>query len=172
MRDCQTNDGTWRDDVRSSRACGLAGIPPVRPKPTAQALYQVQIGSAYRGRYPDRSLIGTVYLGVPIDERNWEKPIEDPADGCPRAWYGNAFIDSIDKYSRRRTEDGGRVPNPRFDQADWLIQDAIRELEDQEERFESYVLKVSMDRQEVQRTAQAAKAAAPPRPRPAGRRRG
>jgi hypothetical protein len=66
MRDCQTRDGTWNDAVRSTRGCGLydirRGMMPVEPKPTREALYWPTFGAhmkGYRGRYPDRRLVGT-----------------------------------------------------------------------------------------------------------------
>lgn len=31
---------------------------------------------------------------------DWERPCEDPADGCPGAWYRTEFIDSFRRYRR------------------------------------------------------------------------
>lgn len=152
MRDCQTAEGEWNDDLRSARGCTLG--PPhahvVQRRPTAAALLTPAFGSAYRGRYPDRTV--TTVLGFPV---NYERLPEPPEDGCPGAWYRTAFIDSIDKYSRRRTEGGGRVPNPRFDEAvragNGLIQEAILYLEDEESRAIAYAIKVADDRAEAER---------------------
>lgn len=118
--------------------------PITDPKPTADALVQCRVngvthGSYYRGRFPDRRRIGTDVLGVPIGEHNWKQPPEDAAIGCPGAWYRTPFIDSIDEYARRRTSTGDRIENPRFNEADWLIQSAVRYLEDEEERWHLYV---------------------------------
>lgn len=79
---------------------------------------------------------------MPIDAVNWERPPEDPDDGCSGAWYRTAFIDSVDRCARRRTQSGGRIPNPRFDAADDLTQAAVLYLEDEEERAFAYVAQV------------------------------
>lgn len=156
MRDCQTQKGEWRDEVRSARGCTLG--PPhvhaVERRPTAKALLMPTFGSAYRGRYPDRSV--REVLGYPVgpDGIPYERLPEDPADGCPGAWYRTPFIDSVDPYARRRTRDGGRVRNPRFDGADWLIQEAVLYLEDEEERAIAYAEKVQADRIEALRKAE------------------
>ena len=40
---------------------------------------------------------------------DWERPCEDPADGCPGAWYRSEFIESFRKY--RRNERGNPLVN-------------------------------------------------------------
>jgi len=87
------------------------------------------------GRHPDRSLAGKSNLGRSV---NWEQPFEDECDGCPGGWYRTAFIDSLDPYFRRRTGEGARVPNPRFDEADRLVQDAVMCFEEEQERLLAY----------------------------------
>jgi hypothetical protein len=147
MRDCQTRDGTWNDAVRSTRGCGLydirRGMMPVEPKPTREALYWPTFGAhmkGYRGRYPDRRLVGTDYLGYLISDKDWKYPPEDSADGCPGAWYRTPWVDSVDQYSRRRTESGDRVSNHLLDDCDdWLIHAAVRALEGEEERWHAYI---------------------------------
>lgn len=135
-RDCQTSSGEWRDDVRRSRGCALAGVHPVERKPTARALYQIKIGSAYMGRYRDRSLKGEKVLG--LDQRP-ETPFEDPAIGCPGAWYRTPFVDSIFPFLRHRTREGGRVDNPAFTRADWQTQQAVMQFELEEERALAFI---------------------------------
>ena len=143
MRDCLA-EGEWRDDVRASRACGLPGVHPVAPRPTDEGLYQLQIGTAYMGRHRDRSLEGKFHFGHRII---WERPYEDPEDGCPGAWYRTRWVDSVFPYLRRRTDGGGRVPNPRLDRCeDWLIESAVMYVEDEEERAVAYVDRVRQER--------------------------
>lgn len=158
VRDCQASTGEWDSSIRSARGCGLSygDMPPVRRLPTADALLQCRVrgvvhGSYYRGRLPDRRLIGTSIFGVPITEQNYRKPPEDPAIGCPRAHYSTAFIDDVDAHLRRRTRDGGRVPNPRFDQADWLMQSAVLYFEGEQERYVAHVEDVQRKRIETER---------------------
>lgn len=162
MRDCQTDQGEWRDDVRRARGCTLGPpyAPHVERKPTAKQLLTPAFGSPYRGRYPDRS-VRTIF-GHPVSQTGHngisiERLPEDPADGCPGAWYRTPLIDCVDAYARRRTRDGGRVTNPRFDAADWLIQEAVLYLEDEEERAIAYAEKVQADRIEALRKIEEAK---------------
>lgn len=95
------------------------------------------------GHYPDRQLAGTTVLGV---AQRPESPFEPPENGCPGAWYRSPFIDSVWPYMRRRTEAGGRVSNPRFDSADWLVQAAVLLQEVEEERAIGYVRDIAMQR--------------------------
>jgi len=135
-RDCQARDGTWDAAARSARGCTLVGVEPVERKPTARALYQLKHGSAYMGRYPDKRLAGAKVLGL---EQRTDTPFEDPALGCPGGYYRTAFVDSVWPYTRRRTTAGGRVPNPRFDSAPPLVQQAVMALENEEERWHAFV---------------------------------
>lgn len=126
-------------------------------RPTA-ALYQnVQgcHGSPYIGRYSDRKLAGTKYLGVAI---NWQEPFDPPDYGCPGAWYRTPFIDSLDRYRRPRDDHGGRVHNPMFDSADWQIQGLVMFLEKEEERAHDYSMKVMHERSRAESEAAAAEA--------------
>jgi hypothetical protein len=86
---------------------------------------------------------------------NPTRPLEDPSWGCPAAWYRTRYIDSFDRYTRRRTDDGGRVPNPRFDSADWQIQDAVLLYEREQERALVHVEQISLDRAAARRKAAA-----------------
>jgi hypothetical protein len=160
-RDCKRADGSWDDDARSARGCTLFGAPPVDRKPKAARLYQITLGTPYMGRYPDPSLAGSEVLGIP---QNPATPYEPPENGCPGAWYRTPFIDSIWPFTRRRLPGGGRVDNPKFTDAHWLIRDAVRSLEVEEERAQFYLDKIAEDR---------AREAAPPRedPPPRGGRR-
>jgi len=99
------------------------------------SVHEVTHGSPYMGRRPDRSLAGTKNLGRDV---LWEQPLEPECDGCPGGWYRTAFVDSLDPYFRRRTGEGARVPNPRFDSADWLVQDAVMYFEEEQERLIAY----------------------------------
>jgi len=130
-RDCQDSTGVWDDAFRSARGCKRLGVKAVRFAPQANALYQVKPGNPYMGRYPDKKLAGQRVLDIPL---NWSVPLEDPSLGCPGAWYRTPWIDSLDKYLRRRTQDGGRIPNPRFDRADWQIQEAVMVFEQEQDR--------------------------------------
>lgn len=139
-RDCQRADGSWNHQRRAARCCTLTGLPPVEFKPDARELLHVERGNFYRGRYGDRRLIGKTIIGPPIADHTWRTPPEDPADGCPGAWYRTPLIDEIDRASRRRTQDGGRVPNPRFEAAPELVQDAVLYLEDEEARWHASLI--------------------------------
>lgn len=137
-------DGTqWLDSKRSARNCGRVGLPIVPRRGQAKALYEPPVGSPYIGGYPDRSLHGKRYLGVIVQ---WEHPIEPPEVGCPGAWYRSPFIDSLYPYMRRRTSVGDRVQNPRFDAADWRIQEAVMYLEAEQERWHAHVNDVQFER--------------------------
>jgi hypothetical protein len=165
MRDCKTDAGKWRDDVRAARACTLhqfaPGIPVVEAKPQAAALIQLRIGTAYMGRHPDRSLAGTRVLGLP---QNWQAPYEDPKNGCPGAWYRTRFVDSVVRYARRRTDAGARVPNRRLERTDdWLIHDAVAHLELEEERALAHFKRLEVERLRAQPNKP------PPSPRSLGR---
>ena len=81
-------------------------------------------------------------------------PVEDVADGCPGAWYRTAFVDSLDKYLRERTDHGDRVDNPDFTQACWQIQRAVRYFENEEERAIRFVNGVAADRLEARTKVQ------------------
>lgn len=100
------------------------------------------------GRYPDRSLAGSTVLGI---EQRPDSPFEPSENGCPGAWYRSPFIDSIWPFTRRRTKDGGRVPNPKFDAADWLVQEAVACYEQEEERAIAYVNEVAAQRMKAER---------------------
>ena len=88
------------------------------------------------GRYPDKSLSGSTVLGLPqVHSRPWE----DPEHGCPGAYYRVTLVDDLWPLLRRRTRDGGRVPNPAFDRAHWTAQQAVMHLEHEEERWHAYI---------------------------------
>lgn len=66
----------------------------------------------YLGRPKDRALEGAIVYGT------WEYPPEDAEDGCPGGWRRSPMVGPIIARVRRRTQDGGRVPNPFFDRID------------------------------------------------------
>lgn len=77
----------------------------------------------WMGRGPDRALEGKA--------GDWAAPCEPIAEtGCPGAWYRTLFLRSLDRYYRRRTENGDRVENPALTQCtDPLVIEAIQTLE-------------------------------------------
>ena len=88
------------------------------------------------GRYPDKRLAGSTVLGL---EQRTATPFEEPSAGCPGGYYRTPFIDSVWPYTRRRTKDGGRVPNPRFDAAPRIVHEAVLALEVEEERWHAFI---------------------------------
>ena len=106
----------------------------------------------YRGRDYVPSMQGQLELGainvVGTDAagRVIEEPIEPAADGCPGGWYRTPYVNSLARYVRRRTENGGRVPNPFFDRADWQTQEAALLYEEEQERWHSYRAKTDRAR--------------------------
>lgn len=112
-----------------------------------RALYSRVAGKhfLYLGRWPskrqpdiDPSVIG---ISCPPHE-----PVEGPQDGCPAGWARSPFVNSVARYARRRTEGGGRVPNPFFDRAPWQVQEAVLYYEDEQERWHEYKARVDADR--------------------------
>ncbi len=82
-----------------------------------------------------------VHMGAPRDYArekqggDWATPYEDIENGgCPGAWYRTDFVASVLRYYRRRTEGGGRVPNPALDACDDpLVHEAVQALESYED---------------------------------------
>ncbi|MCY0990626.1 hypothetical protein OV203_26015 [Nannocystis sp. ILAH1] len=86
----------------------------------------------------------------------WAKPNEDMVrSGCPGSWYRTEFVKSVLRYYRRPVEGRVRVPNPAFEQSDdWLIHEAISELEGWEESahsdlMEQYRRRAAKERENV-----------------------
>ena len=99
----------------------------------------------YMGNHPDPELEKKKYGRIPID---WRHPYEDMADGCPGGWYRCQFIDSIWPYLRRRTDNGDRVTNRRYDESkDKLILDACEYWEQEDERCRNYTKQVQIEAQ-------------------------
>jgi hypothetical protein len=145
-RDCQLDDGTWSAAARSSRACGLPGLPPAPRTPTVAGLLDPPRSNPYMGRYASKPLDALVQLGL----RNKPgKPREDIEDGCPGAWYRTAYVDSVDRYTRARTKGGGRVHSPPFNDAPWQVQSAVLYLESEQERCIRFVDGIAADRLEA-----------------------
>lgn len=88
------------------------------------------------GRYPDKRLAGLRVLGL---EQRTATPFEEPESGCPGAYYRTPLIDSLWPFMRRRTRDGGRVENPLWRGAHWMILAAVQALEVEEERWHAHV---------------------------------
>jgi hypothetical protein len=140
---CLLPSGEWDPDARSARSCGRSDLVPVPRRPTA-ILYQGAKSSTYLGRYPDPDLKGEKYLGCSVLPG---APFEDPDDGCPGGWYRSPLVASILPFVRRRIPpDGHRVPNPLFDRAHRLIQEAVLYYELEQERCADYIAKISDDR--------------------------
>ena len=118
-------------------------------------------GSPYFGRLP---IIGPppVYLGRTVMP---DHPLEDPADGCPGAWYRVPLVADVEPFVRRRASGGARVPNPAFDSAPRVAQDAAMEFESEQEQSIGYVERVIASRH-AQRMA-----AHSPSPQPTARAR-
>jgi hypothetical protein len=81
-------------------------------------------------------------LGLPrqpaIDSRGViDRPTEDiENEGCPAGWVRSPFVQSVQRYTRAPTENGGRVSNPLFDRCDDdLVIEAVLELEMHEGRW-------------------------------------
>lgn len=81
-----------------------------------------------------------VHMGAPRDyaregQGDWAAPAEDIENGgCPGSWYRTDFVASVLRYYRRRTEGGGRVPNPALDACDDpLVHEAVQALESYED---------------------------------------
>lgn len=70
------------------------------------------------------------WMGAPPDHTTGdERPVER-LDYCPQSWQRSGFAVSVLQYARRRTRDGGRVPNRFYDlNTDELVIEAVRELE-------------------------------------------
>jgi hypothetical protein len=85
-----------------------------------------------------------------------EQPHEPTADGCPGGWYRTAYVNSVARYTRRRTGDGGRVPNPFFDRASWQVQEAVMQLELEQERFAVHRIEANHEAMERKRKRDAA----------------
>lgn len=134
--------------MRAGRGCTRPDLPRVAWSVTAADLYQrpssgrISCG-LYRGRLADPRLAGTTQLGVPVSA---DEPLEVAADGCPGGWYRTAYVDSVSRYTRHRTETGGRVANPFFDAAEWQTQEAVLYYESEQERWHAYRGSVDVQR--------------------------
>jgi hypothetical protein len=110
--------------------------------------------SIYKGRQPSPRFEGVVDLL----EQNPRLPHEATADGCPGGWYRTGYVDSVDRYRRRRTEHGGRVANPFFDSASWQVQEAALYLEHEQERWHAHRAEMNHEAWERKQSAAAKKA--------------
>lgn len=79
----------------------------------------------------------------PTGRETTEFPFEDPAEGCPGAWYRSRFVASVRPFLRARTDTGDRVANPLLDRCDddFLIQ-CVLLLEREQDAFEAEALRV------------------------------
>lgn len=114
---------------RMQRHCALPGTDTSQW--TGEEIYPTRMGAPAdydREGQPDDPMTGY-----------WAKPFEDIVNaGCPGAWYRTEFVSSVLHYYRRAVEGRQRVPNPSFDQCDdWLVREAIQELESWEEAAHS-----------------------------------
>lgn len=152
-RDCQRRTG-WDLSRRRLRGCTLQALPKIRwDVDVARLVMGPTYNSAggrgvnrYHGRLPDPRLEGVVIAGL---AQSPTEPWEDPRDGCPGGWYRSPYVDSVAPYTRRRTETGGRVQNPRFDSAPWQVQDAVLYYEREQERWFAYRDRVNQRRREA-----------------------
>lgn len=100
---------------------------------------------------------------LPLDEPDpgqpsAKYPFEVLADGCPGGWYRTAYMDSVAPYVRRRTDGGGRVPNPRFDAAPWQVQAAAMIVELEQERWHAEIRRLVSERAQREADKRAKKA--------------
>lgn len=125
----------WHDGNRASRGCTHPDLPPVEwDGPDVLA---IKLG---------------VFLGraQAIDQKDaprkrwqspdwWKEPPDPIEDGCPAGWMISPFARSLRPYLRRREDNGGRVPNPRFDALDDRVaQDAVLAFEEHQEHLVAY----------------------------------
>lgn len=87
---------------------------------------------------------------------NWQHPPEDVEDGCPYGVGMGAFTASVLDYQRRRTHDGGRVPNRRYDTLDPaerpLVLEAVHHLEAEQERVAAAFLEAQAEKMRSERS--------------------
>lgn len=70
---------------------------------------------------------------------SWEEPHEPIEDGCPGGYQQSRLVYELLPFVRRRTRDGGRVPNPFFDQLkSAFVIAAVLYFEEQEDRALNY----------------------------------
>lgn len=148
MRDCQNEDGAWNDDARRAKRCSRIDLPPVDWDVDVRALYSGQLKRGrgiYHGRYPDKTIDDLDGIGIGWPE---DYPPESPDDGCPRGPAMGPFAASVMVYARRRTRDGGRVPNRFLDEqaTPWQVWEAVYYLEEEQERWHAYCDEVDRQR--------------------------
>jgi len=141
LRDC-TKKGSFVDGERASRGCTHPGLPSVEWDIAPHRLTIYMGGHERledRRKPPPPGMEGVLTW--------WQNPPEPLEDGCPAGWILSPFAQSVRPYVRRRTEHGGRVPNPRFDAlTDRVAQDAVLAYEDEQERVVAYQSKLRMER--------------------------
>lgn len=70
---------------------------------------------------------------------SWEEPHEPIEDGCPGGYQRSRLVDELMPFVRRRTRDGGRVPNPFFDRLrSSVVIEAVLYFEEQQDRALNY----------------------------------
>lgn len=111
---------------RASRGCARADLPAVEWDVSADRL------AHYLGRPADPKLEAELQFGT------WRHPHEDIDGGCPGSWRRLPIVADVVRFARKRTGDGGRVPNPFFDRladdpANDLLLEAVMFFEAQED---------------------------------------
>lgn len=82
----------------------------------------------------------TTYRGR---RQNPRQPFEDLDEGCPGAWVRCVFAASLLPFLRRRTEGGGRVPNPLLDATDDdFVRACVLYYEEQSERWHNFRIEI------------------------------
>ncbi len=146
-RDC-VRGGEFDDGERASRGCTHPTLPRVKwdpPDVLAERLgWYLGRAAAYQHRHKERK---------PWQRPDWWlEPPEPVEDGCPAGWSQSPFARSVVPYLRRRTEGGGRVQNPRFDDlTDRVAQDAALYFEEEQERLVSYQMRRITEERERKR---------------------
>lgn len=118
-------DGDWEPIERAARGCSRADLPAVQWDVSRDRV------CFHLGRHKEPSLIGK----ADSTTGPWDAPFEDPAEGCPGGYAICPFVLSVLRFYRRRDKQGGRVPNPLFERADWLTQTAVMFLEQYEDAW-------------------------------------
>jgi hypothetical protein len=100
----------------------------------------------YLGRWPGKHAdVDSKIIGVTCPE---DEPVESPEDGCPAGWARSPFADSVARYVRVRTKDGGRVPNRFLDDpgTPWQVWEAVHYFESEQDRWHAYRDEVDQER--------------------------
>lgn len=127
---CWDENGQRSDEARARQACARPDLPGVRWK----------IGP---DTYTDWLGRGPIPHGEALGIRNWNRPHEEPEDGCPGSWYRSRFCQSLQIYLP--TQSGTTyMESPLVDRsAPRLIIEAVQEYKAQLARLNGYFNEVA-----------------------------